>query len=152
VDHFDRKILAMVQRDCTLRAEVIAEEVGLSASAVQRRLRHMRQEKIISAEVAIVDGKAVGQEMTFIAGMEIERENYNALARLRQWVEGQENIQQLYYVTGSVDLVAIIVARDVAEYDELTAHIMRENPQIRRINTNVVLKPVKTGLYVPTGV
>ncbi len=149
MDSFDRKILALVQRDCQLKAEAIAEEVGLSTSAVQRRLRQLRTEKVITAEIAVVDRQSVGQSMTFITGLEIERENYDALARLRQWAARQDNIQQLYYVTGSVDLIAVITARDVAEYDDIAAQIMRENSQIKRMSTNVVLKEVKVGLYVP---
>lgn len=149
MDSFDRKILALVQRDCQLKAEAIAEEVGLSTSAVQRRLRQLRSDKVITAEIAVVDRQSVGQSMTFITGLEIERENYDALARLRQWAARQDNIQQLYYVTGSVDLIAVITARDVAEYDDIAAQIMRENSQIKRMSTNVVLKEVKVGLYVP---
>lgn len=149
MDSFDRKILALVQRDCQLKAEAIAEEVGLSTSAVQRRLRQLRTDKVITAEIAVVNRQSVGQSMTFITGLEIERENYDALARLRQWAARQDNIQQLYYVTGSVDLIAVITARDVAEYDDIAAQIMRENSQIKRMSTNVVLKEVKVGLYVP---
>lgn len=149
MDAFDRKILRIVQRDCQRKAEAIAEEVGLSASAVQRRLRQLRLDRIITSEVAIVDMKSVGAGMTFVAGLEIERDNYDAVQRLRLWADGNDNIQQLFYVTGSVDLIAIIIARDMAEYDELAAELMRENGQVRRINTNVVLKSIKTGMFVP---
>ncbi len=61
----------------------------------------------------------------------------------------QAHIQQVYYVTGSVDLVAIITARDVGQYDEITANLMSENPQIKSIHTNVVLKDIKVGMFVP---
>ncbi len=149
LDQFDRSILELVQRDCQLKAEAIAEVVGLSASAVQRRLKRMRGEKIIAAEMAVVDRKITGNRMTFIAGMEIERENYDALSKFRAWVEKQDHIQQVYYVTGSVDLVAIITAQDVGQYDEITAQIMSQNPQIKRIHTNVVLKEIKLGMFVP---
>ncbi|OAP46060.1 Lrp/AsnC family transcriptional regulator [Sinorhizobium americanum] len=149
VDQFDRKILEIVQRDCQLKAEAIGDIIGLSASAVQRRLKRMREDGIISAEIALVDRKVAGNPMTFIAGMEIERENYDALAKFRTWVDKQDHIQQVYYVTGSVDLVAIITAQDVAQYDEITARIMSQNPQIKRIHTNVVLKDVKLGMFVP---
>ena len=43
----------------------------------------------------------------------------------------QEHVQQVYYVTGQVDLVAIITARDVEHYDDISAQLMAENPQIR---------------------
>lgn len=148
LDSFDRKILALVQHDCHVNAEVIAERVGLSASAVQRRLRRMRSEKIITAEVAIVDNHAVGRPMTFIAGLEI-RENYESLPRIRRWAETRPEVQQIYYVTGNVDLMMIITAENVKEYDMITERLMAENPQVTRITTNVVLDSIKIGLYVP---
>ncbi|WP_454702188.1 Lrp/AsnC family transcriptional regulator [Agrobacterium burrii] len=149
LDRFDRDILDIVQRDCQMKAETIAERVGLSASAVQRRLKRLREDGIIKAEVAVVDRKATGTSMVFIVGMEIERDNYDALAKFRVWVEKQDHIQQVYYVTGAVDLIAIVTARDVEHYDDIAALIMAENPQIRRMHTNVVLRDVKLGLFVP---
>ncbi|WP_246637340.1 Lrp/AsnC family transcriptional regulator [Burkholderia catarinensis] len=149
LDAFDRKILNIVQRDCTTTADAIAERIGLSTSAVQKRLKRMRTEKIISAEIAVVDRAAVGRPMTFIAAIEIERENYETIAKFREWSKSRDEIQQIYYVTGSVDLIAIITASDVEAYDRLSARIMQSNPMIRRINTNVVLNPLKIGLFVP---
>ena len=149
LDQFDREILRIVQKNCQLKAETIAEMVGLSASAVQRRLKRLRQKRVISDEIAVVDRRQVGGIMTFIAGMEIERENYEALAKFRHWADQHPNIQQIYYVTGLVDIIAIITARDVLEYDDISAQMMAENPQIKRMHTNVVLKELKLGLSVP---
>jgi DNA-binding Lrp family transcriptional regulator len=149
LDQFDRSILEVVQRDCQLKAEAIADKVGLSPSAVQRRLRRLRDEGIITSEIAVVNRKATSFPMTFITGMEIERDNYDALTRFRAWADKQEHVQQVYYVTGQVDLVAIITARDVEHYDDISAQLMAENPQIRRMHTNVVLRDVKVGLHIP---
>lgn len=149
IDDYDRKILKVVQVDCQIKAEAIGDRIGLSASAVQRRLKRMRETGIITAEVALVDRKVAGNPMTFITGMEIERDNYDALSRFRAWLARQDNIQQVYYVTGAVDLIAIITARDVGHYDEIAANIMSENPQIKRMHTNVVLKDIKIGMFVP---
>lgn len=149
LDAFDRAILQLMQRDCQLKAEAIADEVGLSPSAVQRRLKRLREAGVIQAEVAVINRKSTSFPMTFIAGMEIERDNYDALARFRQWAERQANVQQVYYVTGQVDLIAIITARDVEHYDDISAQLMADNPQIKRMTTNVVLRDVKVGLHIP---
>lgn len=109
----------------------------------------MRETGIVTAEVALVDRKVAGNPMTFITGMEIERDNYDALSRFRAWLARQDNIQQVYYVTGAVDLIAIITARDVGHYDEIAANIMSENPQIKRMHTHVVLKDIENGMFVP---
>ena len=42
LDDFDRRILDLVQRDNRLTIEAIGERVGLSATAVQRRLKRLR--------------------------------------------------------------------------------------------------------------
>ncbi len=149
LDSFDRKILTIMQEDCQMKAELIAEKVGLSTSAVQRRIKRLRQDKIITAEIAVVDRKATGKLMTFLVGLEIERENYVALARFRAWADKQTEIQQAYYVTGLVDVILIIVAEDVEAFDAVSARIMAHNPQVRRMNTNVVLNILKLGLAVP---
>jgi DNA-binding Lrp family transcriptional regulator len=148
LDPFDRKILEFVQRDCQVNAEVIAEAVGLSASAVQRRLRRLRTTKVISAEVAIVDPALLGQRMQFIAGVEL-KDNYEALPRIRAWVQKEPEVQQLFYVTGAVDLVMVILSKSVKEYDALSARLMAEVPQVIRMTTNVVIDTMKSDLYVP---
>ena len=149
LDQFAREILDIVQLDCHLKAEVIAERVGLSASAVQRRLKRLRKDRVISSEIAVVDRRIAGNSMCFITGMEIDRESYDALSRFRIWADKQAHIQQVYHVTGSVDLIAVITSRDLAHYEEITAQILSQNPQITRMHTNVVLKDMKLGMFVP---
>ena len=149
LDAFDRQILALVQQDCQRRAEAIASEIGLSASAVQRRLKRLRAQGVIRAEVAVLERAAVGRSITLVAGLEIARDNYPALAAFRAWAEREPAIQQVYYVTGNVDLVAIVLAPDMAAYDALCARLMADIPQISRINTQVVIDALKVGLQVP---
>ena len=100
------------------------------------------------AMLALVNNEAVGRPMTFIAGLEI-RENYESLPHLRRWAEKHPEVQQIYYVTGNVDLLMIITAENLKEYDAITERLMAENPQVLRINTNVVIDAIKVGLYVP---
>ena len=149
LDSFDRQILDIVQRDNQLKAEAVAQQVGLSASAVQRRLKRLRAQGVIRAEVAVLDRQAVGPSVTLIAGIEIDRDNYPALAAFRAWAAREEAIQQVYYVTGTTDLVAVVMARDMAAYDALCERLMTDIPQIRRINTQVVIDAIKVGLQVP---
>ena len=60
MDGIDRKILALYQHDTRRIAESIGEEVGLSAAAVQRRLKRLRADGTIAAEIAVLDKRAIG--------------------------------------------------------------------------------------------
>lgn len=98
LDELDRKILAVVQQDARRSAELIGADIGLSASAVQRRMARLREEAVITAEVAIIDPKSVGRSLTLIVDIEIERERPELMAVLKRWIGGEPAIQEAWYV------------------------------------------------------
>lgn len=66
LDSFDRQILALYQRNTRLPGEQIGAQVGLSAAAVQRRIKRMREAGVIQAEVAVLDCQQLGLGVTAI--------------------------------------------------------------------------------------
>src|SRR5574337_782603 len=53
LDERDRAILDLVQRDNRLTSDAIGERVGLGATAVQRRLKRLRDVGVIEADVYV---------------------------------------------------------------------------------------------------
>ena len=149
LDEFDREILRRVQIDARATAEVIGGDIGLSAAAVQRRLKRLRQDGVIVAEVAVVDPAAVGQAMTFIVGVELERERADMLDVFRRAARADPNVQQCYYVTGIADFILIVTARDMADFEAVTRRLLFDNPNIRRFTTSVVMARDKVSSVVP---
>ncbi len=149
LDEFDRRILALLQEDARRSAEAIGAGIGLSASAVQRRIARLREEAVITAEVAIVDPKSVGRPLTLIVDIEVERERPELMAVLKRWIAGEPAIQEAWYVTGDGDFVLIVTARDVEDYDALMQKLVTENSNVRRFRTRVALGTLKRGCRVP---
>jgi Lrp/AsnC family leucine-responsive transcriptional regulator len=149
LDELDRKILALVQQDARRAAEAIGAQIGLSASAVQRRIARLRDEAVITAEVAIVDPKSVGRSLTLIVDVEVERERPELMAVLKRWIADEPAIQEAWYVTGDGDFVLIVTARDVEDYDALTQKLVTENSNVRRFRTRVALGTLKRGCRIP---
>jgi len=149
LDRFDRQLLNLVQEDSGLTAERLAEQVSLSPSAVQRRLRRMREQGVIVRDAAIVDPKKIGKPTFFIVSLQVERERPELLAQLRGWIAAQIHIQQAFYVTGEADFILVITAPDTEVYDELMSRLVSENPNVKRFTTNVALGIVKRGLTIP---
>jgi len=149
LDMIDRKLLDLVQRDADMGAEALGERIGLSASAVLRRLKRMKADGTILANVALVDPARVGKPTFFIVALEIERERPELMGRLRQWLNGEDQVQQAFYVTGSADFILIVTAQDVESYDALMSRLMADNPNVRRFTTNVALGVSKRTMFVP---
>ncbi len=149
LDRFDRQLLNLVQEDAGRTAEQLAEQVALSPSAIQRRLRRMREEGVIVRQTAIVDPQRVGRPTFFIVSLQVERERPELLSQLRKWLATQEHVQQAFYVTGEADFVLVVSAPDTETYDALMGRLVAENPNVSKFITNVALGVVKRGLSVP---
>ncbi|MES2059231.1 MAG: Lrp/AsnC family transcriptional regulator [Pseudomonadota bacterium] len=149
LDRFDRKLLSLVQHDADMATETLAEQVGLSASAVLRRLKRLKADRVILANVAVIDPLRVGKPTFFVVALEIERERPELIARLRQWLNADPHVQEVFYVTGSADFILIVAAPDVESYDALMSRLIAENPNVRRFTTNVALGVGKRSLAIP---
>jgi DNA-binding Lrp family transcriptional regulator len=149
LDRFDRELLNLVQEDSAQTAERLAEQVELSPSAIQRRLRRMRDEGVIVRDCAVVDPAVVGRPNFFVVALQVERERSDLLTRLRKWLAVEAQVQQAFYVTGEADFILVVTATDNEAYEALMSRMMRENPNVRRYTTNVALGVVKRGLTLP---
>lgn len=149
LDRFDRHLLNLVQEDASQTAEQLAAAVPLSVSAIQRRLKRLRETGIIQRDIAVVDPKQVGRPTFFIVALDVERERPELLAQLRRWLANEPMIRQAFYITGGSDFVLIVTAPDVDAYDALMSRLIAENANIRRFTTNVALGVIKRGLVIP---
>ena len=149
LDRFDRQLLAAMQSDATATSEKLAETIALSSSAIQRRLRRLRDLGAIVRETAIVDPRFVGNPTLFVVALQLERERPELLAQLRRWLLAEEHVQQAFYVTGEADFILIVTAPSTEDYDALMTRLVSENANVRRFTTNVALGVVKRGLMIP---
>jgi DNA-binding Lrp family transcriptional regulator len=149
LDRFDRQLLGLVQHDAALTAEQLAAHVSLSASAIQRRLRRLREQGVIQRQIAVLDAAALGQPTTFIAALHVDSERPDQMARLRAWLDAEPAVQQAFYVTGEADFVLVVTAPDAARYEALMARLLADHPHVRRYTTQVAMGVLKRGLALP---
>jgi DNA-binding Lrp family transcriptional regulator len=148
MDQIDRKILALYQFDTSRIAESIGAEVGLSAAAVQRRLKRLRADGIIGSEIAVLDNKAVGVPITCIVSVSLAT-GAAQIDRFKRQMRGKTEVQQCYHVTGSTDLILVVTAESMEAYGAFARDWFETGSQVARYETHVVLDRVKVGLSFP---
>ena len=149
MDDLDRKIIARYQNDTRRAAHLIGAEVGLSAAAVQRRLKRLRADGTIASEIAVLDNKSVGRPITCIVTVSLAT-TAAKIDQFKKHMRSQPEVQQCYHVTGSIDLILILSASSMEEYGAF-ARIWFETAHVARYETHVVLDRVKVGLSLPMG-
>ena len=148
LDRFDIAILEILQKDNKTPQRSIAESIGLSAPAVQRRIKRMEEAGTIAANVAIIEPSHVRQEITVFVEVEMHTEfGVTHDATKKSFAEAPE-VQQCYYVTGEVDFILLVVVRTMADYEAMTRRLFFPNKNVKRVRSFVAMDRVKVGLNV----
>jgi Lrp/AsnC family leucine-responsive transcriptional regulator len=147
-DQFDKHLLRLLQQNNRLTSDQLAEAVGLSSSAVQRRLKRLRDEKIIEADVSIVSPSVAGLEITCIVDVVLERGNSQALEKFKSSMLQCNEVMQCYFVTGSYDFIMIVNAQNMEQYEGFAKKWLMDNPNVKHFYTHIVMNKIKVGYSI----
>ena len=148
LDQADIRILNAIQQNSRIGLEALSEKAALSVASVQRRLKHLRDKKVVVKDVAILDPDKVGQSMSFIVMVEMERERPDQIDAFTKLALADAQVQQCYYITGEADFCLICTAQNMQEFEALTRRLFFSNSNVRRFKTSVVMGRKKVGLSV----
>lgn len=149
LDDFDKKILRELQRDNRISSEQLGQMIGLSATACQRRLKRLRVSKVISKEIAVLNGIELDNYVTVIVNVVMKQGGTANIDNFKQRMQINEHVQQCFYVTGDSDFILVITAKNMLMYEQLTQKLFFVDDNIQKFSSMVVMDNVKTGLSLP---
>lgn len=148
----DLRLLDCLQKDNLQTAEQLAEQVGRSPSAVARRVRRLRASGAITADLSVISEEAAGNPLFAIVQIQLERHALPAADLFRRSLLSSSNVQLCLDVSGTFDIVLMLVASDMNDYNEVVRMLLEEQAAVRRFETSFVKRRAKATLAVPFGV
>ena len=148
LDELDKQLLSQLQQNNRITAEELGNRINLSTSAVQRRLKRLRQDKIIEADISIVSSAAVGLGITCVVDVALNLGNSKVIDSFKSLMSDCAEVMQCYFVTGTYDFVIIVNTKDMKYYDEFSKKYFMDNPDVKQFYTHVVMDKVKVGFSV----
>ena len=145
-DELDLRILALYCENTRLSAEYIGSKVGLSASAVQRRIKQLRARGVITHDIALTHLDALGLQMQFVINVNLHNDSTAQIAAFEQKMLGQAAVLQCYYVTGSTDFIVIAALKNVAEFDNFTSQNLMNDANVSSFTSHLVIRRTKFAL------
>ena len=149
LDEFDLKLLEAIQGNSRLTADELAARVCLSPSSVQRRLRRLRERKVIEAEVAIVSPDALGRSLTVIVEVTLDTDRPKVVEEFQRAIQEAPEVMQGYYVTGNADYILVITVKNMTDYEAFACEFLSRRPHVKHFRTSIVMRRVKYGLTLP---
>jgi DNA-binding Lrp family transcriptional regulator len=149
LDEFDHRLLELLQRDADLTLSALGEKVGLSPSAVQRRIKRYRASGLMR-QVAVLDPALIGNVTLAMVLVALERESARHHAALYARVRAAPEVQQCYVLAGEWDYLVILATSGLAHTREVAERLFGNDENLKRYETRMVFEPLKLGLSVPT--
>ena len=117
LDRMDRKILDILQRDCTLPVAEIGKQIGLSTTPCWRRIQKLEELGVIQRRVALLDPKKVNVGVTVFVSITTSHHTQDWLDRFHEALKDFPEVVEFYRMSCQVDYLLRVVVPDIQRYD-----------------------------------
>ena len=117
LDRMDRKILDILQKDCTLPVAEIGKLIGLSTTPCWRRIQKLEEQGVIERRVALLDPKKVNVGVTVFVSIATRHHTKEWLESFHAALNDFPEVVEFYRMSGKVDYLLRVVVPDIERYD-----------------------------------
>lgn len=142
LDDFDRRLLELVRHDNQTPARILAEELGLSISAVLRRLRRLREEKVIIADIAVLDPKLLGAAITIHVLVRLRQSGHQDRDDFAKAVGRRTEVTGAWEVAGEEHFILKVQVASMKDYDAFTREALDEEAGVEEFKTLVAVRSI----------
>lgn len=138
IDSFDEKIIKILHNDARKPFVEIANTIGLSESAVRRRVKNLIDNNIIKKFTIELNNSEKTSAITLIS-VASSSDTSTVTSKLLNL----EGVDVIYEITGQYDIAAIISAPAISEINSYIDEV-RKIEGVSDTNTVIILKTLKS--------
>ena len=138
IDDTDRALISILRRDGRAPVSKVAEILDVSRATVQRRIDRLVEDGIVMGFT--VRARETKDDNSVQAMMALEVRDVNATAVIRR-LRGIPELRTLYSTNGKWDLIAMIEAEDLRDFDRILGEV-RDIAGIANSETSILLSAV----------
>lgn len=150
LDLIDLELLRQLQVDADRSNVELARLVGLSPTATLHRVRRLKSSGIIRAVVAELDATLAGFPLHVYLLVALQRHDEAGHRKFIDAVQSMPEVIAADWVTGEIDAILVVVAREVAELQRVIMRLSTRGGAIR-VTTLLRLEQLKAASPLPLG-
>ncbi|CAG2135304.1 Leucine-responsive regulatory protein [compost metagenome] len=149
LDRTDRRLLGVLQENGRASNLELAEAISLSPAQTLRRHRRLEESGIIKRYEARLDSTALGFGVTAFIHVTMERGHIRDLSKFKGLVAELAQIQECFSVTGDIDYVLKVVAKDLKSLSDFLLDTLMRIPGVSGVKSSVCLDEIKCTSAMP---
>ena len=149
LDDLDRRILRYLQTDPDMPLSDLAERAATTPSVASRRLSRMRRDGIIVSKTVLIDWAALGYEVEVSLRVTLDKTQARAFDAFIDAARDVPEVVEIQTFLGRVDVRLSVVARDMADYQQVYRDRILTLPHIAEVEALMHVARIKTNAGVP---
>ena len=144
LDHTDRKIIAVLAKEGRISNLELADRVGLSPTPCSRRVRRLEEEGVIMGYGARINAAAIGQGVSVMVQVRLSQQTPDDIDEFISAVHRLPEITECLLVTGNLDYVLKVQAKDVEALRDFVLKELKAIPSVSETSTMLILDVAKS--------
>lgn len=151
LDKINRKILNILQDDCSITNNELAKRVGLAPATTLERVRKLENRGILQEYVAKINPKSVDKDTLAFVELSLTNHTAEQVEAFNNAIIELDEVEDCYRISGDKDYLLKIRVKDIKDYDRFSFEELSKIPGIARSSTKFVLKSIvnKTKITLP---
>jgi DNA-binding Lrp family transcriptional regulator len=151
-DRLDLALLRELVGDARASHTDLSTRIGLSSTAVARRIRSLEDEGVIRAYAAVLDLDRFGLGTTVVVRIALDSQSEDALEAFEAAIVSCASVVRCFLMSGSDDYLVTVLARDIADFERIHKTQLSRLPRVARIQSSfamreVVNRPIPPGIF-----
>ena len=149
IDDTDRRILRHWLAEPGLERAVLATRAGVTPATLWRRLDRLREAGVIRSEGALIDWRALGYAVEVSLRFTLDKTNPRAFDEFLAAAREVPEVIGIETFLGRVDVRLNVIARDMAQYQEVYRRRILTLPHIAEVEALMLIATIKDAEGLP---
>ncbi|KAB8310017.1 Lrp/AsnC family transcriptional regulator [Erwinia endophytica] len=149
IDKTDLRLLALLQQDCTLSLQALADAVHLTTTPCWKRLKRLEDEGYIRGHVALLDPEKLALSLTAFMLIKTQQHNSNWYQQFTAVVKSMPEVMSCYRMAGEYDYLLRIQVADMKTYDAFYKRLVNGVSGLLDVTSSFAMEEIKYTTALP---
>ncbi len=149
LDKIDRKLLSLLQHDCTLSLQALADAVNLTTTPCWKRLKKLEDDNVLIGKVALLDAEKLGLGLTAFVLIKTQHHSSEWYNQLVKVVSELPEVMGVWRMAGEYDYLMQVQVADMKRYDDFYKRLVSRVPGLSDVTSSFAMEQIKHTTALP---
>ncbi|WP_061708234.1 Lrp/AsnC family transcriptional regulator [Pseudenterobacter timonensis] len=149
LDKIDRKLLSLLQNDCTLSLQALADAVNLTTTPCWKRLKRLEDDGILLGRVALLNPEKLGLGLTAFVLIKTQHHSSEWYSQFVTQVGEMTEVLGFWRMAGEYDYLLRVQVADMKRYDDFYKRLVNSVPGLTDVTSSFAMEQIKYTTALP---